>query len=301
MTDRPPAARTDAGCIEPPLKKEEEAADEWYCRKCRPVEPVQADPADAGGPDAPEAPAGAGYCWEAYRDGVRDGLERGMAMLSPKLGLSALLAETMEAQKGFPESREQNRATVRRGVLLDLIADAVRPAMAARGFEVETANAVGATSEPARMPWIRVFHKKLAPGVEGACWFLLVLFGKHDMVLTINRGVTERTALGRFLPSNPKQLEDCAKNARCRLQIGKDGRMRYNISDHLDDDAGSRATALAAANVVAYVYDERALRDLRDLPTPSAERFRADLDKLADYLAQLYHFVKRGHNFKVEA
>ena len=295
MTDRPPAARTDAKCLEPALTREEEAADEWYCRKCRPVEPVQADPADAGAPDAPEAPAGAGYCWEAYRDGLRDGLERG------KLGLSALLAETMEAQKGFPESREQNHATVRRGVLLDLIADAVRPAMATRGFKVETANAVGATSEPARMPWIRVFDKKLAPGSAAACWFLLVLFGKHDMVMTINRGVTEPApAPGRFLPSNPKQLEDCAKNARCRLQIVKDGRMRYNISDHLDDDAGSRATALTAANVVAYVYDERALRDLHERPTTSAERFRADLDTLADYLAQLYHLVQRGHNFKVE-
>ena len=96
---------------------------------------MQPDPADVGAPDAPEVPAGAGpagagYCWEAYRDGVRDGLERG------KLGLSALLAETMEAQKGFLESREQNCNTVRRGVLLDLIADKVRPAMATRDFEV---------------------------------------------------------------------------------------------------------------------------------------------------------------------
>ena len=54
------------------------------------------------------------------------------------------------------------------------------------------------------------------------------------------------------------------------------------------------------AELVVDVYDERALRDLRERPTTSAERFQADLDKLADYLAQLYHFVQRGHNFKVE-
>lgn len=258
---------------------------------------MQPDPADVGAPDAPEVPAGAGpavagYCWEAYRDGVRDGLERG------KLGLSALLAETMEAQKGFPENREQNRNTVRRGVLLDLLADKVRPAMARRDFEVETANTVGASSEPARMPWIRVFDKKLAPRVADPRWFLLILFTEREVVLTINRGVTEPAHNGKFCPSSPKQLKECAEEARRHLGLTREEkppRGRFDISDHLD--AGSQATAFAAANVVGFVHHHE---PFHDNPGRSADRFEEDLDKLALYLAKLNVAVRNGHKFKVE-
>ena len=187
---------------------------------------------------------------------------------------------------------------VRPGVLLDLLADKVRPAMARRDFEVETANTMGASSEPARMPWIRVFDKKLAPRVADPRWFLLILFTEREVVLTINRGVTEPAHNGKFCPSSPKQLKECAEEARRHLGLTREEkppRGRFDISDHLD--AGSQATAFAAANVVGFVHHQD---PFHDMPGRSADRFEEDLDKLALYLAKLNVAVRNGHKFKVE-